>query len=805
MDLLSAQIPTDRRQAMLNHADLPARSHGAALFADVSGFTALTEALVKEHGPKHGAEELSRQLNLVFDALIGEVDRYRGSVITFSGDAITCWLDGDDGLRATACGLAMQTAMRPFAHVKTPSGQTVSLAVKVAVATGPVRRFQIGDPNIQLIDVLAGTTLNRMAAAEKHAQKGEVVLSAETIAQLSDQVDVVEWRQADEADSNVAAHCAVVGQLKQPVEANPWPTIAAREGADALGERQTRPWLMPPVYERLKTGQAQFLAEIRPAVALFLSFGGIDYDHDEAAGDKLDTYLRWVQNVLARYEAYALQLTLGDKGCYLYSAFGAPLAHDDDSLRAVAAALELRSPPQEMSFVSGVQIGLSRGRMWSGAYGGTTRSTYGVLGDEVNTAARLMAKAEPGQILVSQSVAHEVAQSYALQPIGPIKVKGKQEPLLVSLVLDRLVAPHRPIGRLTPLLVGRERELEQLEQLLSSVLDGRGCVLRLEGEPGLGKSHLAAEFVKRAERRGVQAAIGACQSTDQNMAYAPWRQVFQALLAERCFSISSFGSEVSPLASPLAGMQAERDSAGAQRSLAETLLSLQAALRMNPGWLVRLPLLGDLLGLAIPDNATTAAFDPRLRQEALFALAVELIQTCAGERPLLLLLEDVHWMDEVSLSLTLALSRVLRRTPILLMLVQRPAARDEKPLLPELNRLPYYHLLDLNELSAQGIEALIAQRLQGPPSALALSFIQAKTQGNPFFTEELVDNLREAGSLERHEDGGWFLSESIFHALRDAGCLIRSGEQWVLAPNAQLSALNLDIPDSVHGIVLSPS
>src|SRR5262245_4948381 len=103
MSLLGAYLPTDRRQALARGEALPDRTSGAALFADVSGFTPLTEALLNELGPRRGAEELTRQLNLVYAALIAEVDRYGGSVITFGGDAITCWFDEQDltGLRQT--------------------------------------------------------------------------------------------------------------------------------------------------------------------------------------------------------------------------------------------------------------------------------------------------------------------------------------------------------------------------------------------------------------------------------------------------------------------------------------------------------------------------------------------------------------------------------------------------------------------------------------------------------------------------------------------------------------------------------
>src|SRR5213593_1285498 len=110
-DHLEAYIPGDRRRALASGLPMPDRVRGAALFADISGFTPLTEALAKELGPQRGAEELTAHVNRVFHALIEDLDRFCGHVIYFSGDAITCWLDGDDGGRATACGLAMQQTM----------------------------------------------------------------------------------------------------------------------------------------------------------------------------------------------------------------------------------------------------------------------------------------------------------------------------------------------------------------------------------------------------------------------------------------------------------------------------------------------------------------------------------------------------------------------------------------------------------------------------------------------------------------------------------------------------------------------
>src|SRR4051794_1292334 len=488
MELPESYIPIDRRLAIARGVDLPARTSGAALFADISGFTPLTETLTRELGPERGAEELSRQLIVIYSALIAQVEQFHGSVISFSGDAITCWFDderqttnderrttevGDElssfvlrpssaSLRAIACALAMQEALSYFATIETPSGASVTLAIKVAVAAGPVRRFLIGDPQIQLIDVLAGATLSRLAVAEHCAEKGEVVASAEVVAELADALTTHEWRDSETPGQRVA----VVAGLARAVPPDPWPHLP--EGA--LDDAAVRPWLLASVYERLSAGQGQFLAELRPAVALFARFGGIDYDNDDEAAAKLDTYIRWVQQIVARYEGALLQLTIGDKGCYYYVAFGAPLAHDDDPARAVAAALELQSIPPELDGVLGTQIGISRGRMRTGAYGGPTRRTYGVLGDDVNMAARLMSKADLGQILVSQQIADSVARQYTLRYVGAISIKGKRAPVQVSLVLDRRSpSTQRPATLFASPLVAREAELARMTQLIEAV------------------------------------------------------------------------------------------------------------------------------------------------------------------------------------------------------------------------------------------------------------------------------------------------------------------------------------------------
>jgi class 3 adenylate cyclase len=262
-------VPMDRRHALARGAALPNRTTGAALFADISGFTPLTEALLRELGPQRGAEELTRYLNLVYDAVIEEVHRFGGSVIAFAGDAITCWFDGDAGRRAVACALAMQAAMAQFSAVSTPGGASVALAMKTAIAAGPVRRFLVGDPALRVLDALAGATLARLATAEHLAQRGETVVDGDLLPQLAGIATTGDLR----IDGATGQHVCVVTGLEQSVPPAPWAPLAG----GALKDEEVRPWLLPQVYARLRQGMGDFLAELRSTVALFVRFGGIDY------------------------------------------------------------------------------------------------------------------------------------------------------------------------------------------------------------------------------------------------------------------------------------------------------------------------------------------------------------------------------------------------------------------------------------------------------------------------------------------------------------------------------------------------
>ncbi len=773
MESLLALIPEDRRIALADGRELPDRATGSVLFADISGFTPLTAALAQELGIHRGAEEVLNQINPVYEAIIAELHRYGGSVLGFAGDSITCWLNDDSGVRGVACALAMQRAMQPFATVRTPAGTPISLAIKVAIAAGPARRFIVGDPDIQRIDVLAGRTLDHVAAAEKMAEKGEVIAGEEVVDALYGSGHIVEWR-VDSAGERYA----VIDRLAVIPEPSPHPALRP----DALSDEQTRSWALPPVFRRLESG-TEFLAELRPSVALFLKFSGIDYDHDEDAQRKLDRFVRWMQSTGQTQGGFLIQLTIGDKGSYAYFSFGAPIAHDDDSLRAVAAAIDLLKIPTDLNYITDIQIGISRGRVWAGEVGASGRHTYGVMGNEVNMAARLMSKARPGQILVRRRVAEETRQAFQYRQLGLITVKGGAEPIPVAELVGRQQAQNVHGSLFELPLVGREEELGQLERLLDGVLAGQGRLVTLQGTTGIGKSHLISVFQHHASANGFQVALGSNQRIFQSTAYYPWQQIIRQIF----------------------GLNREMNEAGDEMDAEAQIATLESTLiQMNPGWQIRLPLLGDLLGLAIPDNPATAAFDPKQRQESLFNFVSEILRAWSRSQPLLLIFENAHWLDEPSHNLIESLAKATGDVPIMIITVVRPLIETGASAisLAKFRSLANHQQLELAELDSTGIQHLIENLLGGPVSLLARLLIEAKAQGSPFFARELVDSLRESGQLVL-EDGTWVLSDEMIELMRKANALVQEEDAWVLAQAADLSSINLGIPDSVHGVILA--
>jgi class 3 adenylate cyclase/tetratricopeptide (TPR) repeat protein len=460
------------------------------LFADVAGFTAMSEALCASG--RRGTEELNRRLNVYFGQLIERVVGYGGSVVRFAGDAVLAVFPGDCARPAVQCALDMQGV---------PSGS--ELTMKVGLAAGAVSGMVLGDPDLRLEYVIMGDAVDLAVAAEHVGAPGEVLVDQD----LLDACQGIET-----GDRRGRVH--LVTRLDPPVVAPPAPP--QEPVPDAVTARLA-PFLHRPIAARLLAGRRGLVNEHRNVSVGFVAAPAW-------TTGRFQRYAAEAVRVIHRHGGHLLQVDTSDKGNLLVVCFGAPIGHEDDQERAVRCCLDLLG-------LAGAPLraGLTTASAYCGEVGSGLRREYLVMGDSVNLAARLMQAAAPGQLLVDRRTHDRVAESLVAQALPPVSVKGKAAPVPVWAV--RAVAERgNRVERTGEQLVGRGPELDRLRALVGRAATGQGRLVAITGEAGAGKSRLAAEAVRIATEAGFVPYPGAANARELGTSYLGWRPIWRRLL-----------------------------------------------------------------------------------------------------------------------------------------------------------------------------------------------------------------------------------------------------------------------------------
>lgn len=741
LHLLVPYLPTDRFRALLAGRDLDEFTAGAAMFVDISGFTPLTVKLVEQYGPQRASEELKRRLNPMFEAIAGQVFTHGGSVIRFVGDGFTAWFpetlehvkDSLPGVvRASVAAREMLEMMSLFRD----------LDIKVAVYGGEARRWVVGDPRLGLLDVLTGAAVEGVAEISQRYERHDARVNGDSDKVFS-AFPEINYEHLENGDLLVKS---IASPLVERSRLHRWPAWVATEDVDAVLER-VRQFIDPLILEQESSGLGSIAGELRYATPVFLKFAGLDYNTDPQARQQLDSFVQDIQNILRETRGRLVSLEVADKGSVIFAVFGAPVAFGDDSQRAIHAALSFRDLPSVHPAIKSQSIGISRGLLYSGTVGGEARHEYTSLGDETNVASRLMSADKNGEILVSEAAYEDCSDWFDFKPGEIVYPKGRVGKIQTYTPI-RVTRRFRRSLRKSP-IVGREAELEIIQKALDAVKDSKPRIIRIEGEAGIGKSRLGAELTFLADSAGNRVVTGFCISTGKSVAFLPWRPIIRTLT----------------------------ETEDEWNDPAEVAHLTQWLPRQKQEWAVWLPLLGDLLGLDIPDNPTTRNLVGTARQQALFALVIDMLYHTAQTRPLTIIIEDTHWLDEVSEALLIELtSRLLiEPTGILLALLHRPAEEAEHPtaVLKALSEMYIHRHLVLNELNQQAVGQLLEGRLKGKIPPELTHFVYEKSQGNPFFAQQIVD------------------------ALQDANVITRVGPQVYIDASLE----NRDLPQTVQGLI----
>jgi class 3 adenylate cyclase/tetratricopeptide (TPR) repeat protein len=660
---------------------------GSLVSVDLTGFTALAERLQAKG--RAGAEELVLAISGVFEGLIGIANRRGGDILKFRGDALLMLFSGDaHAERACRAASEMQWFIERTGETMSSVGE-VELRMSTGIYSGTCHFFLVESSHREL--VVAGPAATATIQLEDDADAGEVLVSPATAAAVG-----AEWLAEERGG-------AAVLTLEEPDAAAP-PVVDDPVGSPSLPDLEPFVPLALRSYLRLEAGEA----EHRQVTAAFVKFTGVEallaQGGPAAVSEPLAALGGLVGRVTSELGLTWLESDIDIDGGKLYLTAGAPSstgADEERMLRALRAILDTDSALT-------LRAGVNRGPAFAGDIGASARRTYAVMGDTVNLAARLTARAEPGEILATGEVLERSRTRFETAP-QPFLVKGKERAITaydvgaVTGVAEEERAQQLPI-------IGRELELAELAAAVEAARMRQGQVAELVGEPGIGKSRLVEELKTMAV--GFTQLVARCDQYGMSVPYLPFRSLLR----------------------PLAGITESESAAEAGARLKPWI---EAVMPEFAPWL---PLLAIPFDAEVPMTPETEEIEPAFRRERVFKTVEEFLLRVLV-MPTLIVFEDTHWIDDASHSVLLHLVRSAEPRPWLLAITRRPQGLgfvDEPGDGQRIVELPALRSEDTARLAlAAAGEVALSEELVGE--------VSVRSGGNPLFVRELVAATRADG------------------------------------------------------------
>jgi class 3 adenylate cyclase/tetratricopeptide (TPR) repeat protein len=720
------------------------RSEGAVIFADVAGFTPMAERLARmmreeAQSEARGAEELTRIMNQAFSAMMTPIQERGGVVMRFSGDALTAYFErprhlapAEVVISTLACAHAMQQALSPFAEIQVED-QVFSIHVKIGVGYGPVIFLVLGDDQSARDSLLAGRAVADAGVAQDHAKRDQVVLAPSAWSLLPEVALSSGIPVTSGGDSSSAPEYRLIGPPEHDVSLlSPMgdPLVGLVGSARESMLRDLTSYLPRPLYDRLLVAQGDLPGDYRRVTNLFVFFDGLGatgYPRDaermeqEAAviAKRAQAYYSWARAIVERYEGRLLHILADDKGTVLHILFGAPDKRADDPVHSLQCALTLQRDPGRPPFIGQQRIGVASGIVFAAAIGSPRRREYTVIGDDINLSARLTAACPSGEVLVDVYTRDRTVRQFEFETLQPMRLKGKSQPVTAHRLLAERPQETGLVARYLASrwrIVGRDAEVAALRQAADQALAGDGRIIAIEGRAGVGKTRLAEEVVRHWVAQGGDGFVGQAAAYRANSPYHVWANFWH----------SFFGF-------------AEADSAERRWQKVEVAFA-----RDVPDLVPWAGILAPVLGLPFDTASLFASLDAADRRRKLFEVTFKLLATRAQHRPLLILLEDVHWADRPSLELVDYVSEWLGQAPLLLCLCFRPREDMELEVLSSM-RCTWRILDELPADQSAELTRAILGDMRLPPTLQGE--IYDKTQGNPLYVEEIINSLVSSGAL----------------------------------------------------------
>lgn len=661
---------------------------GSVLFCDVAGFTPLTETL--SGMGKEGAEELTRILNSYFTEMIMIVDEAGGDVIRFGGDAMTLFFP--KGMESSAAGAAhlMMKRMNAFREINA-GGSRFSLAMKIGAAYGKVIFGVLGDEESGIDYYAAGLPLDHSAEAEHRASKGMIVFHPT-------------FGEACGGETTPLGDGFGESRDFLPLPRRERGKAAGPSGADPAIAR-----LVPRhIVERAGEGTQ---GEHRGTTVLFMGFEGPNTGEDLAGAEEfhagLNRFFLHVARAARNYGGIINKVDMGDKGMKAIILFGSPYALENKEEMAIRCAVDAREG-NPMKSLFRMKTGITTSALFTGPVGSPTRREFTVMGDGINTAARLMQKARFGEIFCDERTAELSRGPVTFRSLEPMTLKGKEKPVPVF-------SPEGFSGRgglsELPVIIEREEPLEKIKNLLM----GRTRPLLFTGEAGAGKTVLIEWARRESISLGMITTRIFLAPYHRTRSYSLWRGALRSLIGA--------GKEDPP----------EK-----VRGLRDALLDKDSRGYGS--------LLDPILGLEVGSGGGFGSLTPREKKELTFAVAEKLILG-GGER--FILADNLEWADPLSLDLLNFLFQGGSDLPVKFMASCRSVSADLEKV------AGHFDCHALKMFSEAGTESHLQVNLKlENASRNLLEWFGSKAGGNPKLIGAMFQILKEKNIIA--VEGGKF-------------------------------------------------
>jgi class 3 adenylate cyclase/tetratricopeptide (TPR) repeat protein len=661
---------------------------GTAVFVDISGFTKLSESLARKG--REGAEHIAEAIGHVFASMLSVAYKNGASLLSFGGDALLLWFEGGEHLgRACRTAVLMRQVLIELGPIELPD-TSITLKMSQGVHSATFHFFAVGNSHRELLQV--DSAWSRLAAMEHAAEADEIVMSTESAMQLSD-----DCLGTAKGPGILLKHAPLedAGKIPLPEQVKLAPETLAG-------------CLSPAIRAHVLAGGGT--SEHRPVTIAFIRFEGTDaLIAEHGLGAAAEALNRIVSALEAAAEEQGVAFLASDvdaDGGKLILTAGAPNAtgNDEERMLFVLRKFVDSKPPLP------VRIGVHRGAVFAGDVGPPYARTYTVMGDAVNLAARLMAKAEPGQIYATADVLERSDTLFETSELEPFAVKGKAEPVKAWSVGPAQGSRKRHVTVQKLPLTGRNAELGLIRKAYTSARSGVGRLVEVTGEAGLGKSRLLEAL--RDAAAGFRKLHASCEAYTASTPYAVWQELLREMM--------HFGRD-------------DPEAAIIERLTTEVATRAPA---LSP-WL---PLIAIAFNLEIPPTPEIEMLAEANRRAKLHESVRAFLRIMLPETALIEI-ENAHHMDEASAAFLSYLTERIDSRPWLFAVARRPTSGGFTA--PDAATVVRIELKPIAAADALRLTQIATK--ETPLPAHVLELVATRSGGNPQFLRDLLQIAIESG------------------------------------------------------------